>query len=272
MQIVCICIQLKCNFKLAFLRNFILKKANLNFKRLIFRIEKDKVQILSEITDVRAAFEEISRSKSAAEKSSKALTNTLNDLTKKCEEASLNLGDFNNAKRKMAAENADLLRQLQELENIAFMNTKVRDSLSTALDEQKRICDDESKERISLLSKFRNLEHDYDGLREHYDEELLNRENIETQSKKAQVEVEMWKQKYEIDGVQKAEELEMSKLKLQARLSESQNTIDNLHNKQVQLEKSKTKLESDKDDLASQLDQAQMLHATMDKRAKQFDR
>ena len=237
-----------------------------------FRVEKDKMQILSEITDVRAAFEEVSRSKSAAEKSSKSLTSTLNDLSKKCEEATLTLGDFNNSKRKMAAENADLLRQLQELENVAFMNSKVRDSLNIALEEQKHICDDESKERISLLSKFRNLEHEYDGLREHYHEELMNRENLGVQGKKANVEVEMWKQKYEIEGVQKAEELEMSKLKLQARLSESQNTVDNLHNKQVQLEKAKAKLETDKEELSSQLDQAQMLHATMEKRAKQFDR
>merc|ERR1711962_654819 len=103
------------------------------------------------------------------------------------------------------------------------MNVKVRDSLKSALEEQKRICDDEARERVSLLSKFRNLEHEYDGLREQYGEEVLSRENSENQLKKAHVEVDIARHKYEVDGLQKAEELEMSKLKLQARLAEAQN-------------------------------------------------
>jgi len=236
------------------------------------KIEKDKGQILNEIGDVRAAVDEVNRSRAAAEKSSKSLVNQLNDLNRKCEEAGLNLNDYDNAKRKIASENGDLLRQLQEMENVVFMNVKVRDNLATALDEQKRLCDDEARERVSLLSKFRNLEHEFDGLRDQYDEEVLNRDNISNQLSKAHMEAEAMRKKYEIDGLQKAEELEMSKLKLQARLAESQGTLDNLNSKQVQLEKAKTKLQAEYDELAIQLDQAHIMHATMEKRAKQFDR
>jgi len=236
------------------------------------KIEKDKMQIINEIGDVRNASEEVNRSKAAAEKSSKALINQLNDLNKKTEEASLNLSDFDNAKRKLTSENGDLLRQLQELENTVFMSVKARDSLAASLEEQKRICDDESRERSALLSKFRNMEHEYDGLREQFGEEMISRENIQNQLKKAEIEVEAARRKYEIDGVQKAEELEMSKLKLQARLAESQNTIENMNNKQIQLEKAKTKLQAELDDLSVQLDQAHIMHSTMEKRAKQYDR
>ena len=70
----------------------------------------------------------------------------------------------------------------------------------------------------------------------------------------------------------KAEELEMSKLKLQARLAESQNTIEQMNNKQLQLEKARNKLQEDLNEMSVQLDQAQILHANMEKRAKQFDR
>ena len=144
--------------------------------------------------------------------------------------------------------------------------------IAAALDEQKGICDDESKQRTSLLSKFRNLEHEYDGLREHHDEEQLNRENLNCLYQKSLVELDAMKTKYEIDGVQKAEELEMSKLKLQARLSEGQNRIDNLNGKQIQLEKAKDRLQMELNDMNVRLDQAQILNATMEKRAKQFDR
>merc|ERR1719397_1258144 len=57
----------------------------------------------------------------------------------------------------------------------------------------------------------------------------------------------------------------MAKLKLQARLSEGQATIE-------QLKKSKAKLSADSADMAQQLDQAQIMHAAMEKKAKQFDR
>merc|ERR1712088_404087 len=77
------------------------------------KVEKDKAHILHEISDARAATDEVCRSKASAEKSHKNLMNTLNELGKKVEESNLNLGDIENNKKKMASENADLLRALQ---------------------------------------------------------------------------------------------------------------------------------------------------------------
>merc|ERR1719284_1921426 len=68
---------------------------------------------------------------------------------------------------------------------------------------------------------------------------------------KANAEAEMMKLRYEKEGVAKAEELEMAKLKMQARLSEAEATADSLNAK---------------------LAQAQILNSSMEKKAKQFDR
>merc|ERR1712180_1270 len=118
----------------------------------------------------------------------------------------------------------------------------------------------------------RNLEHECDGLRENFDEEAVSKDNCLRQLSKAQNESDMWRQEYEIDGIAKAEELEMAKLKLQARLSESQNTIENMNAKLAQLEKAKMKLNDELNETSMQLDQAQILNASMEKKAKQFDR
>merc|ERR1719158_2756432 len=99
------------------------------------KIEKDKSQLMIEVQDVRAATDEIGRSKASAEKSNKNLIITLNEVNKKVEEANLTIGDFENAKRKIAAENADLLRQLGELENQANMLSKLKAQLHGQLDE-----------------------------------------------------------------------------------------------------------------------------------------
>lgn len=61
----------------------------------------------------------------------------------------------------------------------------------------------------------RNTEHDCDGLKENLDEEMCSKENLTRQLIKTQNESDMWRQKYEVEGIAKAEELEMAKLKLQ---------------------------------------------------------
>jgi len=236
------------------------------------KIEKDKQQIMHEIADVRAATDEVHRSAASAEKSHRNLLASLNDLGKKVEEGNLTLGDFEAAKRKMAAENGDLLRQLQELETAANMLTKTKSALAAQLDEQRIIADDVAKDRQSLLGKFRNAEHDVDGMKEHFDEEVGAKENLMRQLNKAQGESDMWRTRYEKDGVGKAEELEMSRLKMQARLSEAESTVGQLNSKLAQVEKAKAKLQSELDGMGVQLDQAQILNSSMEKKAKQFDR
>merc|ERR1712051_796499 len=175
------------------------------------KIEKDKSQINHEIVDVRAATDEVTRSKASAEKSNKNLISQLNDVNKKVEEANLTLGDFENANRKVAAENADILRQLQELQNSANMLSKYKVQLLSQLDETKKVADDEAKERLLLLGKFKNLEHEVDGAREQLDEEIGLKEDIARQLNKACQEADMWRQKYESEGLAKAEDETPSK-------------------------------------------------------------
>merc|ERR1712214_256787 len=175
------------------------------------KIEKDKSNLLHEISDVRAATEEIGRSKASAEKSNKGLLGSLNDANKKVEEANLTLGDFENNKRKIAAENADLLRNVQELENQANMLSKLKAQLQTQLDEARVVADGEAKDRAALLGKFKNLEHELDGVKEHLDEESGIKEDLLRQVAKANNEADMWRSKYETEGIAKAEDIEMNK-------------------------------------------------------------
>merc|ERR1712214_192030 len=236
------------------------------------KIEKDKTLIMHEIADVRAGTDEVNRSKSSAEKTLNNLKGNLNDLSKKIEEANLTLGDMEAHKRKLAAENADLLRQLQELENSANMLAKLKISLADQLSEVRAVADNEAKERQSLLGKYRNAEHDVAGMKDHYDEEVSSKENVIRQMSKANAEAEMMKLRYEKEGVAKAEELELAKLKMQARLSEAEATAEQLNAKLAQVERTRSKLQGELDSMSQQLDQAQILNSSMEKKAKQFDR
>merc|ERR1712012_1352644 len=200
------------------------------------------------------------------------LVGNLNEVNKKVEEANLTMGDMDGAKRKLAADNADLLRQLQEIENNASLMAKYKVQLSAQLEEVRRNADDEAKERQSLLGKFKNLEHELDGHRDHLEEECGAKEDILRQLNKANQESDFWRQKFETEGLAKAEDIEMTKMKLQARLSECQGTIEQLQLKVAQIEKAKTKIAADIETMAAQADAAHLLNNSMEKKAKQFDK
>merc|ERR1712045_432916 len=115
-------------------------------------------------------------------------------------------------------------------------------------------------------------EHEADGAREALEEVANERENLMRQVAKAETDAAMWRQKYETEAVAKAEELEMNKMKMQARLTEAEVIIDQLTAKATALDMAKEKIQADIDDMAAQADQAQILNNSMEKKAKQFDK
>ena len=236
------------------------------------KIEKDKSKISAEIGDARAATDEIGRAKASSEKSNKNLVGQLNELSKKVEEANMTLGDFESQKRRLAAENADLLRAAGDINNNVNMIQKMKQSLVAALEDAKHNADNESRERQLLLGRFKNLEHELDGMKEQLEEEIASREDINRQTSKAEAEATMWHSKYESDAVAKAEELEMSKMKLQARLTEAEATTENLNGKLQQIERAKGKIHAEIEEMNINLDQAQILNNQMEKKARQFDK
>lgn len=200
---------------------------------------KDCVQIKTEINEIVVATEEVQRSRvskkqnkkhkylqACAEKNYKTLNCTLGDLKKKIESLNMSLGDFETSKRRISSENGDHLSQLQELAATASLMAQEKTALKDTLEEQRIVVDRITKERASLLSKFLNLEHTAEGLKDNFEEETASKDNLANQLIKATNEAEMWKKKYDVDGIAKAEELEAGKVKLQARLSESQMRVE----------------------------------------------
>ena len=79
-------------------------------------------------------------------------------------------------------------------------------------------------------------------MKENYEEEAANKKNLARKLANSMADLAMWRQKYEVDGLGKADELEAAKLKMQARLSESLSRIDQLTLKLQQVESSRSKL------------------------------
>merc|ERR1719493_177128 len=236
------------------------------------KIDKDKQVIMMEISDARAATEEVARSQASADKSNKNLVDQLNAINKKVDAANLTLGDFGMSKNKIANENGELLRIVGDLENNLKMLATAKGALGAQLNDVKALCDNEARDRALLLGKFRNLEHEVDVAKEALDEEASGREAVLRLNAKAEGDAAAMRQKYEMDAVAKAEELEMTKMKLAARNTEAEAAIDNLNAKLAQIEKAKSKIQQEINEMTTNLDQAQVVNAAMERKAKQFDK
>merc|ERR1740137_453687 len=225
------------------------------------RIDKDKTIIMAEIGDARAATDEVVRAQSSQDKSNKALLDQLNATNKRVDAANLTLGDYGMSKNKIANENSELMRIVGDLDNNLNMLAKSKSALGAQLHDVKALCDNEARERRLLLGKYRNLEHEFDGAKEALDEESNGRENMLRLVAKADGDASLLRQKYEVEAVAKGEELEMTKMKLSARNTEAEATIDNLNAKLTQVEKARSKMLGEINEMTASLDQAQVINA-----------
>ncbi len=121
--------------------------------KLKARVEKDKTTVRMQLDDTRSATEHVNHEKSVAEKNLKSLDTQLAALQKKIDGNVAQLCDYENQNKRTASENGNLFTRLEELNGNAGMLQKIRVQLSTQLDDAKRACDEEAKERQSLLGR-----------------------------------------------------------------------------------------------------------------------
>ncbi|XP_028900192.1 myosin heavy chain, muscle isoform X11 [Zeugodacus cucurbitae] len=240
--------------------------------KLKAKAEKEKNEYYGQLNDLRAGVDHLANEKAAQEKIAKQLQHTLNEVQGKLDETNRTLNDFDASKKKLSIENSDLLRQLEEAESQVSQLSKIKISLTTQLEDTKRLADEESRERATLLGKFRNLEHDLDNLREQVEEEAEGKADLQRQLSKANAEAQVWRSKYESDGVARSEELEEAKRKLQARLAEAEETIESLNQKCIGLEKTKQRLATEVEDLQLEVDRANAIANAAEKKQKAFDK
>lgn len=69
----------------------------------------------------------------------------MNEVQGKLDETNRTLNDFDAAKKKLSIENSDLLRQLEEAESQVSQLAKIKISLTTQLEDTKRLADEEGR-------------------------------------------------------------------------------------------------------------------------------
>jgi len=236
------------------------------------RAEKDQDNVKTEVDEGRAVMDQIAKEKLNAEKNASLLEGTLMDLTKQLHDLQESMVEFDMIRKKLAVENSDLIRQYEEAENQYATLSKLKLSLENQQADAKKLFDDESKERAIIMGKFRNLEHDILTLREQLDFSGEEKSDILRQLSRANAEAQMYRAKYESEGLVRAEELEAQRQKLQCRLEEAEKMIEVMASKNSTLEKIKLRLTTDLEAMHADCMKASNMAQAADKRHKNYDK
>ena len=234
--------------------------------------EKDKANMERDLQDCRAALEEAMRERANHERNGKLTQGLIVESNQKLDEMARALNEADSSRKKLQVENQDLVRQIEETENAIAALGKAKISLSTQLEDTKRLGDSEARDRASLLSKFKNLNTELENLRERIEEESEKKSDALKALSKAQSEIQLWKSKYETEGLGRIDELEGSKQKLSARLAEAEETIETLNQKVTTTEKTKHRLEAELEDLQLEYERVHAAAIITEKRGKNFDK
>merc|ERR1712126_433913 len=188
------------------------------------------------------------RERANHERNGKLTQGLIVEANQKLDELARALNEADSSKKKLSVEKQDLERQI-ETENAIASLSKQKISLTTQLEDTKRLGDAEARDRASMLSKFKNLSTELENLRERIDEESEKKSDALKALSKAQAEIQLWRSKFETEGMGRVEELEGSRNKLTARLTEAEETIDSLNQKVASTEKTKHRLEVELEDM-----------------------
>merc|ERR1712002_1425650 len=114
-------------------------------------------------------------------------------------------------KKRLEVEKQDLERQIEEGENAMAQLNKAKISLTTQLEDTKRLGDAESRDRSALLTKFKNLSTDLENTKERIEDEHQRKSDALKGLSKAQAKIQPWRSRYETEGLGRVDELETAR-------------------------------------------------------------
>merc|ERR1719260_562494 len=185
---------------------------NLNGNKVKF--EKDKAGLELDLRDARLDLEDAVKGKAELDKTGKLLQGSIVDSNSRLEELEAAIANMNKGKI----------------------------SVTTQLEDSKALADAEAKDRASLLTKFKMMSTDLENLREKLENEAMHKSDAMKALSKAQAEIQLWKSRYETEGMGRIEELEGARAKLQAKIVENEELVDVLQTKVANAEKSRADL------------------------------
>jgi len=236
------------------------------------RTEKEKSKLQAEVYELLAQVEAISKEKFLSIKQVEKLEITVTELNVKIEELNRTVVDITSHKARLSQENVELIKDVQDLKlNIESVSYS-RQQLATQLEDARRRLEDDERRRQLLEASLHQVETELESVRVQLEEESEARLDLERQLVKANAEAQAWHGKYDAEALARAEEVEELRRKFTARIQEQEEHIETLLVKVNNLEKQKSRLQSEVEVLIIDLERANGTARELQKRVDQLER
>ncbi|CAH1113150.1 unnamed protein product [Psylliodes chrysocephalus] len=236
------------------------------------RAEKEKSKFQAEIYTLIAQVESVSKERLISIKQCERLEITVNELNIRIEELNRTVVDITSHKTRLSQENIELTKEVQDLkvniENVIYLKSQ----LAGQLEDARRRAEDDERRRSILEANLHQVEIELESIRVQLEEESEARLDLERQLVKSQGEVQIWKSKFETEAAARAEEVEELRRKFSARIQEQEEHIESLLVKCNNLEKQKSRLQSEVEVLIIDLEKANNTARELQKRVEQLER
>lgn len=196
----------------------------------------------------------------------------ITEINVRIEELNRTIIDITSHKSRLSQENIEYVKEIQDLkvsiESISFSKQQA----ITQLEDARRRLEDEDRRRSTLEASLRQVEVDLDSLRVQLEEESEARLDLERQLVKVNGEAQQWHSKYDAEVASRAEELEEIRRKFTIRIQEQEEHIETLLVKLSNVEKQKSRLQSEVEVLIIDLEKANGAARELSKRVEIYEK
>jgi chromosome segregation ATPase len=236
------------------------------------RAEKEKGKFQAEVYELIAQVESITKEKHVYIKKVEQYEVSIHEFNVKIEELNRTILDITSHKSRLAQENVDLTKEVQDLKISIESVHYSKSQLATQLEDARRRLEDDERRRMTLESSLHQVETELESLRVQLEEESEARLDLERQLIKASGDASQWKCKYEGECAARSEEVEEIRRKFTIRIQEQEEHIESLLVKVNNLEKQKSRLQSEVEVLIIDLEKANGVARDLQKRVEVLER
>ncbi|XP_067128041.1 LOW QUALITY PROTEIN: myosin heavy chain, non-muscle-like [Centruroides vittatus] len=239
------------------------KKAKAALEKSKSNLEAENAELTNEIKGVSAARQESDRKR-------KQLETQVQELMVKLGESDRSKSEILERAQKLQVELEAVNNQLEEMEIKASQASKSTSALESQLAEAQELLQDETRQKLALSSKIRQLESELESIKDQLDEEEEQKKNLEKQATQFNLQIQELKKRLE-EETELAAVLEEHRKKQTKDIETLQRQLEELQIVNSKLEKSRKKLQSEVEDVTIELESQRSKVSELEKRQRKFD-
>ncbi|KAE9549706.1 hypothetical protein FO519_007082 [Halicephalobus sp. NKZ332] len=243
-----------------------------NVQKSKAKAEKDKDALRRQLDEANSQVIEETRNKGEQDRLAKLYESQVNELQAKVDEQYRLIQELNSSKSKLQGDNADMEHSIEDFESQLTGLSKRKAQIQAQLEDTRRTADEAHQERQEISAVVKNFQHEIDSVKESIEEEITQKEEILKQLSRARAETAQWKAKFDAEGLVDANEFEEEKRHRINRKLELQDSLNEINNKLITVEKQNSRLMSEAEDARSDVERNRAVINQLEKKQNSFDK